>query len=172
MHRSFPEDRRLDPRPILQRLKSHRDSSFLGHEVSTHIEAEADLELCMAQECRFGLASITITPSGRRHHHRLFLHPYAAPRRDSRWSASATARGLRAATRSRARAGPSGVRRPCSQLRNVATLTPIMRANCVCDALSFSRMLFTSAGRNMVTRAGLSRPRRILPACLILLNSS
>ena len=43
-------------------------------------------------------------------------------------SASMTAFGLRAATRSNANAGPSGVRRPCSQLRSVATLTPIMSA--------------------------------------------
>lgn len=58
-------------------------------------------------------------------------------------------------------AGPSGVRLPCSQLRSVATLTPIISANSACDALSFSRTLFTSAERNVVTRAGLSLPRRI-----------
>lgn len=52
---------------------------------------------------------------------------YAALLHGSRCRASATARGLRAATRRSARAGPSGVRRPCSQLRRVATLMPIMR---------------------------------------------
>jgi hypothetical protein len=54
---------------------------------------------------------------------------WAAPRVP--WRASATAFGFLAATRNNANAGPSGVRRPCSQFRNVATLTPIMRANSV-----------------------------------------
>jgi hypothetical protein len=43
-------------------------------------------------------------------------------------SASATALGFCAATRRSASAGPSGVRRPCSQFCSVATLTPIIRA--------------------------------------------
>jgi hypothetical protein len=60
---------------------------------------------------------------------------YAAPLRDSR--CRATAWGLRAATRRSASVGPSGIRRPCSQLRKVALLTPIMSANSICDALSF-----------------------------------
>jgi len=36
--------------------------------------------------------------------------------------------------------GPSGRRRPCSQLRRVATLTPIISANSRCDLLSLSRI--------------------------------
>jgi hypothetical protein len=47
-------------------------------------------------------------------------------------NAAATTSGFDAATFSKARAGPSG-RRPCSQFRSVAKLTPIMRANSVCD---------------------------------------
>ena len=99
------------------------------------------------------------------------VHHDAAPLRGSRCKASATARGLRAVNAG-ASAGPSGVRRPCSQLRRVATLTPIMRANSVCDALSFSRTDFTSAGRKVVTRAGFMMPRRIFPACRMLVSSS
>lgn len=57
----------------------------------------------------------------------------ATPRRGRPFSAFATARGFLSVTRSSARAGPSGVRRPCSQLRSVATLTPIIVANCSCD---------------------------------------
>lgn len=41
-------------------------------------------------------------------------------------------RGCLAAIRSSASAGPSGVLRPCSQLRSVCTLIPMARANCVC----------------------------------------
>jgi len=44
-----------------------------------------------------------------------------------------TASGSRSATWSRARAGPLGLRRPCSQFCNVPTLMPIMRANLLCD---------------------------------------
>ncbi len=61
-------------------------------------------------------------------------------------NASATAPGFSAATFRRARAGPSGVRRPCSQLRRVATLTPIMRANSDCDLSSLMRIALMSAG--------------------------
>jgi hypothetical protein len=57
-----------------------------------------------------------------------------------------TAFGFLEATRRRAKAGPSGVRRPCSQLRRVATLTPIMRANSVCDVHSLVRTARTSVG--------------------------
>ena len=41
--------------------------------------------------------------------------------------ANATASGFTAATRSRARTGPSGRPRPCSQFCKVEMLTPIMR---------------------------------------------
>jgi hypothetical protein len=44
-------------------------------------------------------------------------------------SASTMALGFSAATISSARAGPSGLRRPCSQFCRVATLTPIIYAN-------------------------------------------
>ena len=44
-------------------------------------------------------------------------------------SARRAASGSRSITRRSARAGPSGRRRPCSQLRRVQTETPNMRAN-------------------------------------------
>ena len=55
------------------------------------------------------------------------------------------------ATRRRASAGPSGLRRPCSQLRSVPTLTPIISANSLCDWPRRARRAFTSAGLNFVT---------------------
>ena len=42
--------------------------------------------------------------------------------------------GWRAAIRSSASAGPSGLRRPCSQFRSVCTLMPIALANSTWDA--------------------------------------
>jgi len=45
-------------------------------------------------------------------------------------------------------------RHRCSQLRSVATLTPIIRANSLCDFPSFTRPVFTSAGRNVKVRDG------------------
>ena len=46
-----------------------------------------------------------------------------------------------------------------------ATLTPIMSGKSVCDALNFSQTLFTSAGRNVVTRqASLCRDVSFPPA--------
>src|SRR5262249_35678043 len=53
----------------------------------------------------------------------------AAPGVGGGWTTSHTASGCRAATCSRTRAGPSGCRRPCSQLRRVPTLIPIRAAN-------------------------------------------
>ena len=79
--------------------------------------------------------------------------------------AADTASGLSAATLSKARAEPCGLRRPCSQFCNVATLTPIMRANSDCDLSSRRRIARTSTDAHSVTRPGLSFPRRILPAC-------
>jgi hypothetical protein len=73
-------------------------------------------------------------------------------------SAAATISGFTAATFSKARAGPSGRRRPCSQFRSVATLTPIMRANSACDFPSCPRIDFTSTGANAVTRRQLTLP--------------
>jgi hypothetical protein len=85
---------------------------------------------------------------------------YAAPR-----SARVTAFGSAEATRRRASAGPSGVRRPCSQLRSVAMLTPIMSANSLCDLPSLLRIAFTSAGANVKARDAFAPPRRMRPAC-------
>ena len=86
--------------------------------------------------------------------------------------ASATALGFSAATFSKARAGPSGVLRPCSQFFSVATLTPIIRANAACDFPSFRRIDLMSAGLNVKTRLGFALPRRIRPAWRTLLLRS
>ena len=85
-------------------------------------------------------------------------------------SARITARGFAAATRSRARAGPSGERRPCSQFRRVATLTPIRRANSVCDLPRFSLIARTSSRLKWNTRDGRRAPRRIAPAWRMLVT--
>jgi len=86
--------------------------------------------------------------------------------------ASATAFGFLAATLSKARAGPSGVLRPCSQFFSVATLTPIIKANSACDFPSFRRIDLMSAGLNVKTRLGFMLPRRIRPAWRTLLVRS
>jgi hypothetical protein len=54
---------------------------------------------------------------------------------------------------------------PCSQLRSVATLTPIIRANSLCDFPSLTRTAFTTAGRNVNVRDGFRASRRMRPAC-------
>jgi hypothetical protein len=74
-----------------------------------------------------------------------------------------TAFGAADTTRSSASAGPSGLRRPCSQLRSVATLTPIMSENSAWDFPNLARIAFTSAGANLNTREGRAAPRT---ACL------
>jgi hypothetical protein len=56
----------------------------------------------------------------------------------------------------------SGICVTCSQLRNVATLTPIISANSDCDTPSFARTARTSAGRNAFVREGFNVPRRIV----------
>ncbi len=78
---------------------------------------------------------------------------YAAPRRRGRCNASTTAAGLWAATCNNARAGPSGIRRPCSQFLSVAPLTPIMSANADCDWPRSARTAFTSVGLNVTACA-------------------
>lgn len=83
-----------------------------------------------------------------------------------------TARGFAAATRSKARAGPAGTRRPCSQFRSVATLTPMSNANSACDLPRLWRMARTSSGLKTKARDARRSPRRIAPACLILLTKS
>ena len=88
-----------------------------------------------------------------------------SPRRTAASSAAETAVGFSAATFSKARAGPSGRRRPCSQFCKVETLTPIMRANSLCDFPNRCRMAFTSSGAISLTRLGLASPRRMAPAC-------
>jgi len=97
---------------------------------------------------------------------------YAAPRLGSVCRASMTAFGFLAATRSKAKAGPSGVRRPCSQFRSVATLTPIMSANSAWDARSLDRTACTSVGRKVIVLDARRVPRRIWPACRTLVSSS
>ena len=83
----------------------------------------------------------------------------------SQRSTSATELGLCAATSKNASAEPSGMRRPCSQSRKAATLTPIMSGKSVYDASNFSHTLFTSAGRNVVTwQASLCRDVSFPPA--------
>ena len=57
-----------------------------------------------------------------------------------------TASGFRAAMWSSTRAGPSGTRRPCSQLRSVAGLIPSSAANRVCDNRNRARKARTSGG--------------------------
>jgi hypothetical protein len=58
-------------------------------------------------------------------------------------------------------------RLPCYQLRSVATLTPIIRANSLCDFPSFTRTAFTSAGRNVNVGDGFRAPSgRSLVLCV------
>ena len=70
-----------------------------------------------------------------------------------------TIRGLRASMASNTRAGPSGVRRPCSQLRRVPVDTPIRFENTVCDSPVRRRIACTSTLRAPKTPTpGNSRP--------------
>ena len=87
-------------------------------------------------------------------------------------SAFSTASGSSAATFSKARAGPSGRRRPCSQFRSVATLTPIMRANSDCDRCRLCRTALISTGPISKTREGVLLPRLMSPASLVLVTNS
>ena len=68
--------------------------------------------------------------------------------------------GCRAAMRSSARAGPSGMRLPCSQLRSVCTLIPRARANVSCDSLVKRRRAATSSPLLKSPRTRRSRSRR------------
>ena len=77
----------------------------------------------------------------------------AARRRTTR----SAAWGSRSTRVSKAREGPLGRRRPCSQLRSVATLTPQSSANCACVNPSFIRMAATSRSE------ALTRARALLP---------
>jgi len=101
------------------------------------------------------------------------LHGHVRQRAsDHALRAFATASGFWAATRSRACAGPSGTRRFCFQSRSLATLTPIIIANSVCDFPGLSRMALTSAGWKVTAPLGRTFLRRICPACRTLLARS
>jgi hypothetical protein len=63
---------------------------------------------------------------------------------------------------SKARAGPSGVLRPCSQFGSVDTFTPIIKENCDWDNPNRSRIARMSTGRNSKTPAR----HRLTPANL------
>jgi hypothetical protein len=67
---------------------------------------------------------------------------------------SQTASGCLAATCSRIRAEPCGVRRPCSQFCNVLILMPNSAANSLCDNLYRSRIRLTSGASISNTRDG------------------
>ena len=73
-------------------------------------------------------------------------------------------RGCRAAILRRPIAGPSGLRRPCSQFRNVWTLMPIACANCDCERPTKRRRAATSSPDSiwpimsrLRTRPGIAR---------------
>src|SRR5271157_360884 len=83
-------------------------------------------------------------------------------------SASATALGFCSAILNKARAGPSGLRRPCSQFWSVATLTPIIKANSLWDFFNRLRIARTSAGLMFLILVGFRDPRFMRPACLML----
>src|SRR5437016_311935 len=68
--------------------------------------------------------------------------------------------GCRAAMRSNARAGPSGMRLPCSQLRSVCTLIPRARANASWDSPVKRRRAATSSPPWSFPRTRRSRSRR------------
>lgn len=76
---------------------------------------------------------------------------------------SQTASGCLAATCSSTRAGPSGIRRPCSQLRSVFTLIPSRAANPSCDSRYVARRRFTFAPSTTKARDGGVSPRRMAP---------
>jgi len=101
-----------------------------------------------------------------------YLETVAAAAVDYARNAAATNFGLLAATSSNAMAGPSGVLRPCSQLRRVATLTPIIIANSTCVCPSCRRTALMSVASKTWTREGLASFRRIFPACFTLVTSS
>jgi len=85
---------------------------------------------------------------------------------------SSIASGCLAVTRSKTRAGPSGFRRPCSQLRSVATLIPIREANLSCDRPYCSRIFRTSDSGNSMLREGFALPFMIAAPCLTLSSNS
>ena len=73
-------------------------------------------------------------------------------------------RGCRAAIRRSATAGPSGWRRPCSQLRSVCTLIPMALANLACVSPTNRRNAATSSpdsnsprSNRRLRRAGIAR---------------
>ena len=85
---------------------------------------------------------------------------------------SSKASGCFSATCSNMRAGPSGLRRPCSQLRSVAVLIPMRIANLSCERPYWSRIFFTSDSAKVKVRAGFIVRLIIAPPCFTLLRSS
>src|SRR5882724_11619080 len=69
-----------------------------------------------------------------------------------------TVTGSRSISVSNTRAGPSGTRRPCSQLRSVPRLTPNVRANSSCERSVFSRTALTSPSSAKWTTAPVPSP--------------
>jgi len=96
----------------------------------------------------------------------------ADPGEGARSVNSSMAAGLCLASRSSTRAGPSGLRRPCSQFRTVATLIPNADANCVCESSSWRRMSRTSISSSEVVLAATCSPRRMAPPSRMLSSSS
>ncbi len=76
---------------------------------------------------------------------------------------SQTASGCLAATCRSTRAGPSGIRRPCSQLRSVFTLIPSRAANPSCDSRYVARRRFTFGPSTTKAREAAVSPRRMAP---------
>ena len=85
---------------------------------------------------------------------------------------SSRASGCFSATCSNIRAGPSGLRRPCSQLRSVAVLIPMRIANLSCERPYCSRIFLTSDSAKVKVRAGFIVRFIIAPPCFTLLRSS
>src|SRR4030042_6986057 len=85
---------------------------------------------------------------------------------------SSNASGCVAATLNNTRAGPSGFRRPCSQLRRGATLIPIRVANLSCDRPYCSRIFLTPDSGNSKVRKGFTVPFIIALPCFTLSSSS
>ena len=74
-------------------------------------------------------------------------------------SISSTIRGLCQSIASNTRAGPSGVRRPCSQLRKVPRDTPIWRENAACDSPVLRRTADTLTTRSGQLERSSGAPR-------------
>lgn len=118
------------------------------------LECEASAPLCSA--ARLGAPPASLVdghPAGRRAEvPRPKRSRGSALQTDQQFNASSTARGRRAATRRRSRAGPVGWRRPCSQLRSVPELMPKAAANSVWLRRKRARIEATESGEMRSTR--------------------